>query len=428
LAVPFTIGGLDAEDTGTVTFTDINNKTVPLSVTGGKTSYTADLSSLADGTIKTSLAVNPDPAGNTFTKIAGTTGALSQFDHWTNSSGGSWSTASNWNKGLPSATIDADIDAGGTYSVNESSFATAYALLVNDAGVTIIDVAGASLTLAGTSGSASPNGAMTITAGTFDLGGGTLKAGSVAIASGGSFIVTGSSSYTGPNALSEAVTDNGSFAIANSVAAIIQGALSGTGSVIVENSATATFTGAITGSEQFLIENSSTATFAGAITGSERFLVENSAKAIITTSASRTGAFTLMSSANLEFGAPVSENVTFASGAVGTLKLDKSVTSPFTGTVSGLTQNNAVDLADPTYAAWKMKATFSENTAGTGGTLTVTNGTNSVHLKLAGNYTTSTWNLSKDGREERRSSTRRCRSRSHPTPAGATQSRTASST
>jgi hypothetical protein len=288
LAVPFTIGGLDAEDTGTVTFTNINNKTVPLSVTGGKTSYTADLSSLADGTIKTSLAVNPDPAGNTFTKIAGTTGALSQFDHWTNSSGGSWSTASNWNKGLPSATIDADIDAGGTYSVNESSFATACALLVNDAGVTIIDVAGASLTLAGTSGSASPNGAMTITAGTFDLGGGTLKAGSVAIASGGSFIVTGSSSYTGANALSEAVTDNGSFAIANSVAAIIQGALSGTGSVIVENSATATFTGAITGSEQFLIENSSTATFAGAITGSERFLVENSAKAIITTSASRT--------------------------------------------------------------------------------------------------------------------------------------------
>ena len=126
LAVPFTIGGLDAEDTGTVTFTDVNNKTVPVSVTGGKTSYTADLSSLADGTIKTSLAVNPDPAGNTFTKIAGTTVALSQFDHWTNSSGGSWSTVSNWNKGLPSATIDADIDAGGTYSVNESSFATAY--------------------------------------------------------------------------------------------------------------------------------------------------------------------------------------------------------------------------------------------------------------------------------------------------------------
>ena len=191
--------------------------------------------------------------------------------------------------------------------------------------------------------------------------------------------------------------DNGSFAIANSIAAIIQGALNGTGSVIVENSATATFTGAITGSEQFLIENSSTATFTGAITGSERFLVENSAKAIITTSISGTGAFTLMNSANLELGAAVSENVTFASGAVGTLKLDKSVTSPYTGTVSGLTQNNAIDLADLTYAAGKMKAMFSENTAGTGGTLTVTNGTNSVQLKLAGNYTTSTWNLSKDG-------------------------------
>jgi hypothetical protein len=103
-----------------------------------------------------------------------------------------------------------------------------------------------------------------------------------------------------------------------------------------------------------------------------------------------------MNSANLEFGAAVSENVTFGSGAAGTLKLDKSLTSPYTGTLSGLTQNNAVDLADLTYVAGKMKATFSGST--TDGTLTITNGGGqSVQLKLAGNYTTAAWNLSKDG-------------------------------
>jgi len=71
IAVPFTIAGLDSEDTGTVTFTDGNSKTVPINVTGGQTSYLADLSSLAGGTITSSLAVKTDPAGNKFTPVAG---------------------------------------------------------------------------------------------------------------------------------------------------------------------------------------------------------------------------------------------------------------------------------------------------------------------------------------------------------------------
>jgi hypothetical protein len=62
--------------------------------------------------------------------------------------------------------------------------------------------------------------------------------------------------------------------------------------------------------------------------------------------------------------------------------------------LSGLSTKNAVDLADLTWSPGKMKATFSGNTSG--GTLTVTNGTNSVALKLLGNYTTASWMLSKD--------------------------------
>jgi large repetitive protein len=87
-SVPFTIAGLDSEDTGTVTFTDVNHKTVVVNVNGNQNSYTANLSSLADGTVTSSLAVSADPAGNTFTPVAGTSVTLTQFDHWTKTSGG----------------------------------------------------------------------------------------------------------------------------------------------------------------------------------------------------------------------------------------------------------------------------------------------------------------------------------------------------
>jgi uncharacterized repeat protein (TIGR03803 family) len=66
-AVAFTISGLDPEDTGTVTFTDVNGSSVVKNVTGLQTSYSADLSTLADGTITSSLAVKTDPSGNSFT-------------------------------------------------------------------------------------------------------------------------------------------------------------------------------------------------------------------------------------------------------------------------------------------------------------------------------------------------------------------------
>ncbi len=102
-----------------------------------------------------------------------------------------------------------------------------------------------------------------------------------------------------------------------------------------------------------------------------------------------------MNVGSLEFGAADSENVTFATGSTGTLKVDHSLTARFTGTIAGLTQHNMVDLADLTWVKGQMHATFSGNSAG--GVLTVTDGSHSVELKLSGNYTTSTWALSHDG-------------------------------
>jgi ELWxxDGT repeat protein len=77
-AVPFTIAGLDPEDTGTVTFLDSSGNVVQVTVNGGQTSYTANLTTLTDGAITSSLAVNIDPAGNSFTVVSGPTVVLEQ--------------------------------------------------------------------------------------------------------------------------------------------------------------------------------------------------------------------------------------------------------------------------------------------------------------------------------------------------------------
>ena len=79
-------------------------------------------------------------------------------------------------------------------------------------------------------------------------------------------------------------------------------------------------------------------------------------------------------------------------GATGTLKLDDA--PAFTGHISGLTGADAIDLADISYGA-NTKASFSGNA--NGGTLTVTNGTQTANIALLGNYLTSGWTLSSDG-------------------------------
>ena len=83
--------------------------------------------------------------------------------------------------------------------------------------------------------------------------------------------------------------------------------------------------------------------------------------------------------------------VTFT-GTIGTLKLDDALA--FTGQISGLTGSDALDLADMRYGA-NTTASFAGNTSG--GTLTVTNGTETANIALLGNYLKSGWTLSSDG-------------------------------
>jgi uncharacterized repeat protein (TIGR03803 family) len=69
--VGFTVAGLQAGDTGVVTFIDSANHTVTVNVAAGQVQYTADFSTLTDGAISGSLQVATNSSGVSFTPVAG---------------------------------------------------------------------------------------------------------------------------------------------------------------------------------------------------------------------------------------------------------------------------------------------------------------------------------------------------------------------
>jgi hypothetical protein len=307
----------------------------------------------------TTMGGGANSAGTMF-EITGSGFVVAQPDHWTNTLGGNWATAGNWKPGVPTATLNADIDAPGVYSVAITTAAIAYGLLVNDAQATVTDNKG-SLTLVGSGGT---NGALNIKAGTFVLNGGALNAGTISIGTGGALQIA-KGTYT----LSETITDNGS--LTDTTTATITGNISGTGTILAQNAANLTISGNLTGSESFSLTNTAHVLISTAVNGTD-FMVANSAV--------------------LEFGTADFGNVTFASGSNGTVKFDAPLTpgsNTFTGTISGLTPKTKIDLADLSFTG-----TMSESY--NNGVLTVGNGTNSVSLNVSTTVTNPTWMLSPD--------------------------------
>ena len=94
---------------------------------------------------------------------------------------------------------------------------------------------------------------------------------------------------------------------------------------------------------------------------------------------------TVADGAMVEIARASAQTVTFA-GATGTLILDDA--QAFTGEISGLTGSDALDLKNLSYGA-NTTATFLGNASG--GTLTITNGTQTANIALQGDYLSSTW-------------------------------------
>jgi hypothetical protein len=95
--------------------------------------------------------------------------------------------------------------------------------------------------------------------------------------------------------------------------------------------------------------------------------------------------------ATLELATAYANQVTFF-GSTGTLKLDDP--SSFTGTVAGMTANDAIDFTNINFATIQTPS-FSGTSSG--GTLTVTDGTHTDQIALLGNYLASTFVPSSDG-------------------------------
>jgi hypothetical protein len=105
------------------------------------------------------------------------------------------------------------------------------------------------------------------------------------------------------------------------------------------------------------------------------------------------GTATISGSSTLEFGSASSENTNFAAGATGTLKLDQS--SSFTGSVSGFAAGDTLDLADIAFGA-NTTLGYSANADGTGGTLSVSDGTHSASIALFGQYSAAGFQMGSD--------------------------------
>jgi hypothetical protein len=100
---------------------------------------------------------------------------------------------------------------------------------------------------------------------------------------------------------------------------------------------------------------------------------------------------TIADGATVEIGGASAQSVAFE-GTTGTLVLDDPLA--FKGRVSGLAGSDALDLSDVSYGA-NTQVTFLGNT--TGGTLTITYGTQTANITLEGDYLSSYWTVSSDG-------------------------------
>ncbi|TPI16200.1 adhesin, partial [Mesorhizobium sp. B4-1-3] len=106
------------------------------------------------------------------------------------------------------------------------------------------------------------------------------------------------------------------------------------------------------------------------------------------------GDATIGNLSKLEFGAASSTDVTFAQNAAGTLELDDSF--DFSGRIGGITNDDKLDLNDILFGS-ATKALYQANADGSGGTLTVTDGTHGATLHLLGSYDANGFNVADDG-------------------------------
>jgi hypothetical protein len=183
-------------------------------------------------------------------------------------------------------------------------------------------------------------------------GAGQLGAGQMTLVNEGTIAATGANALlidTGPNL----VFNSGTLEATGSGGLMVMGAVENTGTLWADGGKV-TVDGAVTGNGNALISGSGV----------------------------------------LEFGGASSANTTFAADSSGTLKLDDVL--DFTGTIRGFNEHDRLDIGDIQYNG-NISIQYSANAAGTGGTLTISDGTHTANVTLAGEYDASGFQVSGDG-------------------------------
>jgi hypothetical protein len=104
-----------------------------------------------------------------------------------------------------------------------------------------------------------------------------------------------------------------------------------------------------------------------------------------------TDVMTIQNGGSADLPGPSAVDVDFQ-GSTGTLQLDQS--SAFAGTISGFTGQDRIDLTD--IVAAQSSFGWQPNIAGTGGTLSVTDGVTTAKLALLGQYVAANFTLGVD--------------------------------
>jgi hypothetical protein len=156
-------------------------------------------------------------------------------------------------------------------------------------------------------------------------------------------------------------------------------------------------TNSVSDNGTFAVNRSDTYSYGFAITGSGGFLQAGTGTTVFTTAETYSGGSKIqVGTFELGGGGSVLGNVTFTDGGAGaTFRLDTS-TSQIGGNIVGFTGSDHIDLKFLAFSA-ALTASWVENAANTGGTLSIKNGTTTLaSLRLSGIYTSANFNLSAD--------------------------------
>ena len=345
------------------------------------------------------------PADITLMDVLGynATGARS----WTVGSSAAFATAANWSGGVvPGATVIANLTASGSaaYTVTSAADATVWSL--QTLSTATLAITGGVFTLSHGTGAGTSYGTVNVGsgatlagAGVFNNGGhlivqhgGTLQATGGGLTLGGRGVLNLAGTIDGAAATTEfanagVIFGSGSLGAGRlTLSNLPLGLIASTGaSVLVIN------TGAQAVVNEGVIKSDGTGglVISGALINTG-ILDADAAKLTVSGAVTGAGSCTINAGV-LDFASTCTENVAFASGATGTLILSHS--QSYTGKISGLAAHgtNGLILSDINFTTGNSEASYSGNT--TSGTLTVTDGAHTAHIRLVGDYVGATFDV-----------------------------------